>query len=187
MSSAREVCVDASLAVKVVVAEPDSDKAEALFEEWANEGTLLIAPAFFAVETDSILRQKVALRKELTPEQTEAAFAKLQALPIQQISMPGQRQRAWEVATDPWGVEDVSMVVLDLKTLYSDTAKLSRLPEYLEKTLDLAGEGNAVVLTGVGPVWLYLKIAHALHGKAKKLIYRSPVTGDVAIFDHDPF
>ncbi len=100
MSSAREVCVDASLAVKVVVAEPDSDKAEALFEEWANEGTLLIAPAFFAVETDSILRQKVALRKELTPEQTEAAFAKLQALPIQQISMPGQRQRAWEVATE---------------------------------------------------------------------------------------
>ncbi|MGH8007324.1 MAG: CRISPR-associated protein Csx3, partial [Candidatus Binatia bacterium] len=44
-----------------------------------------------------------------------------------------------------------------------------------------------VVLTGAGPVWLYLKIAHALHGKAKKLIYRSPVTDDVVIFDHDPF
>jgi hypothetical protein len=44
-----------------------------------------------------------------------------------------------------------------------------------------------VVLTGAGPVWLYLKIAHVLHGKAKRLIYRSPVTGDVIIFDHDPF
>ena len=32
-----------------------------------------------------------------------------------------------------------------------------------------------------------LRIAHALHGKAKRLIYRSPVTGDVVIFDHDPF
>jgi predicted nucleic acid-binding protein len=76
--------VDASLAVKVVVTEPGSDKADALFDQWSNEGIQLIAPAFFAVETDSILRQKVILRKELTPEQVETAFAKLQTLPIQQ-------------------------------------------------------------------------------------------------------
>jgi len=25
-----------------------------------------------------------------------------------------------------------------------------------------------------------------LHGKARKLIYRSPVTGDLVIFDHSP-
>jgi hypothetical protein len=31
----------------------------------------------------------------------------------------------------------------------------------------------------------FLKIAHALHGKAKKLVYRSPVTGDVVILDHE--
>jgi hypothetical protein len=31
------------------------------------------------------------------------------------------------------------------------------------------------------------KVAHALHGKAKQLIYRSPVIGDVVIFAHDPF
>jgi len=43
------------------------------------------------------------------------------------------------------------------------------------------------VLTGAAPVWLYLRVAHALHGKARKLIYRSPVTGDVAIFDHSRF
>jgi predicted nucleic acid-binding protein len=100
MSPATEVCVDASLAVKVVVPESDSDKADALFDEWAKEGKQLIAPAFFEVETDSILRQKVALRKELTLEQAGAAFAKLQALPIQQIRMQGQRQRAWEIATE---------------------------------------------------------------------------------------
>jgi hypothetical protein len=56
----------------------------------------------------------------------------------------------------------------------------------LQKALSLAGEGNDVILTGQAPVWLYLKIAHALHGKAKKLIYRSLVTGDVVIFDHSP-
>jgi predicted nucleic acid-binding protein len=98
MNPVQEVCVDASVAVKVVVTEPDSEKADALFDEWATEGRQLIAPAFFEVETDSILRQKVALRKELTREQAEAAFAKLQTLPIQQMAVLGQRQRAWEVA-----------------------------------------------------------------------------------------
>ncbi len=77
--------------------------------------------------------------------------------------------------------------LIDLNSLYTNTAKLSFLPEYLEKALELAGQGNEVILTGAAPVWLYLKIAHALHGKAKKLVYRSPVTGDVVIFDHDPF
>jgi predicted nucleic acid-binding protein len=100
MSPAKEVCVDASLAVKVVVTEPDSDKADALFDEWATDEKQLIAPAFFDVETDSILRQKVMLRKELTLEQASSAFVKLQALPIQQFAVPGQRQRAWEIAAD---------------------------------------------------------------------------------------
>lgn len=82
----------------------------------------------------------------------------------------------------------MKQITLNLETLYSstDTAKLAHLEEYTKKALDLAGEGNEVILTGAGPVWLYLKIAHALHGKARRLIYRSPVTGDVVIFDHSP-
>ncbi len=79
------------------------------------------------------------------------------------------------------------MVLIDLKELYGETAKLSLLTEYLQRAVRLAGEGNEVVLTGAAPVWLYLKVAHALHGKARKLLYRSPVTGEVVIFDHDPY
>ncbi|MBI5604007.1 MAG: hypothetical protein HY879_11685 [Deltaproteobacteria bacterium] len=79
------------------------------------------------------------------------------------------------------------MIILDTSKLYSDTAKLNDLGQYIAEAQGLAGEGNEVVLTGKAPVWLYLAVAHALHGKAKKLIYRSPVTGDVMIFDHDPF
>ena len=79
------------------------------------------------------------------------------------------------------------MIIVDLQTLYGEIAKLSLLPQYLEQALAAAGEGQEIVLTGPAPVWLYLTIAHALHGKAKRLIYRSPVTGDVVIFDHDPF
>lgn len=78
------------------------------------------------------------------------------------------------------------MIEINIETLYTDTAKLSDLESYLHKARTLAGDGNEVILTGAAPVWLYLKIAHALHGKARRLIYRSPVTGDLIIFDHSP-
>ncbi len=77
--------------------------------------------------------------------------------------------------------------MINVEELYEETAKLSKIDTYIKKALEQAGEGNEVVLTGPGPVWLYLKIAHALHGKALRLIYRSPVTGDVVIFDHSPY
>jgi CRISPR-associated Csx3 family protein len=79
-------------------------------------------------------------------------------------------------------------ITIRVSRLYVSTsnAKLADLQRYVEKVLDLAGEGNEVVLTGQGPIWLYLKIAHALHGVVRKLTYRSPVTGDVVIFDHSP-
>lgn len=79
------------------------------------------------------------------------------------------------------------MIIIDLSTLYTTTAKLSELPEYQAEALKIAGEGCDVTLTGAAPVWLYLRIAHALHGKARKLYYSSPVTGEVLVFDHDPF
>jgi predicted nucleic acid-binding protein len=42
----------------------------------------------------------VLLRTELTSQEAEVAFAKLQALPIEDTSLPGLRQRAWEIAKD---------------------------------------------------------------------------------------
>jgi len=78
-------------------------------------------------------------------------------------------------------------VIINIEELYSGQAKLGKLSEYVQKALQLAGEGNEVIITGQAPIWLYLKIAHALHGKALKLIYRSPVTGDVEIFNHSPY
>ena len=82
-----------------------------------------------------------------------------------------------------------SSVKITLSELYKDSenAKLSGLKTYVEKALSIAGEGNEVILTGKAPVWLYLAVAHALHGKARKLIYNSPASQSVVIFDHDPF
>ncbi|MBW2570283.1 MAG: hypothetical protein JRE47_13200 [Deltaproteobacteria bacterium] len=79
------------------------------------------------------------------------------------------------------------MILIDLETFYTESAKLLALPTYIEKAIKQAGEGKKIILTGKAPVWLYLSVAHALHGKAKKLTYRSPVTGDVVIFDHNPY
>ncbi|MDP2604155.1 MAG: CRISPR-associated protein Csx3 [Deltaproteobacteria bacterium] len=81
----------------------------------------------------------------------------------------------------------MATITIDLKHLYGQTAKLDELSSYVLGAQQLAGEGNEVVLTGQAPIWLYLKVAHALHGRVRKLSYNSPVTGDVVIFDHDPF
>ena len=78
-------------------------------------------------------------------------------------------------------------VKINLETFYQNTAKLADMDKYIQKVQQMDVNGREVVLTGQAPIWLYLKIAHALHGKAKKLIYESPVTGKVVIFDHDPF
>ncbi|MBU0701479.1 CRISPR-associated protein Csx3 [bacterium] len=79
------------------------------------------------------------------------------------------------------------IVTIDLHTLFNETAKLSELDSYIQQAKKLAEEGQEVVLTGAAPVWLYLKVAHSLHGKARRLTYSSPVTGAVVIFDHNPF
>ena len=79
-------------------------------------------------------------------------------------------------------------MTLDLSTLYAatGTAKLADLPAYEARVQDLIPPGVDVTLSGNGPVWLYLRLAHALHGRARKLFYDSPVTGLVEIFNHDP-
>jgi hypothetical protein len=79
------------------------------------------------------------------------------------------------------------MKIIDVSNLFDELAKIDELASYIDNVLRIAGKGEEIVLTGKAPIWLYLSVAHALHGIAKKLIYRSPVTGDVLIFDHDPF
>ncbi len=79
-------------------------------------------------------------------------------------------------------------MTLDLSTLYAATgqAKLASMDDYVKAALEAVPPGSDVTLTGPGPVWLYLKIAHALHGRARILTYTSPVTGPVEIFNHNP-
>ncbi len=79
-------------------------------------------------------------------------------------------------------------MTFDLSILYAatSTAKLADLPAYEARVKELVPPGSDVTLTGPGPVWLYLRLAHALHGRARVLTYNSPVTGPVEIFSHNP-
>lgn len=79
-------------------------------------------------------------------------------------------------------------MTLDISTLYqaTGTAKLADLPAYEAAAKAAVQHGAEVTLTGPGPVWLYLRLAHSLHGIARTLSYDSPVTGQVTVFDHNP-
>jgi hypothetical protein len=80
------------------------------------------------------------------------------------------------------------MKTIDVSQFYAatGTAKLADLPAYEARVRELAPPGADVTLTGNGPIWLYLRLAHAVHGRARKLFYLSPVTGPVEIFNHNP-
>jgi hypothetical protein len=79
-------------------------------------------------------------------------------------------------------------MTLDLSQLYAAdvSAKLARLDAYVAAACATIPPGGDVTLTGPAPVWLYLRLAHALHGRVRSLSYTSPVSGEVTIFDHTP-
>ena len=72
-------------------------------------------------------------------------------------------------------------IVIDVSKLYVGTAKIADLPTMTAGAKWEAGLGNDVVLTGPGPVWLYLNIAAALFWRAKTITYTSPASGDVPV------
>jgi len=99
----NKVCIDASLVLKLVLNEPDSGVAEALFAYWQAEGYTFIAPAFCPAEVDTVLRRKTVVGRQgerLAPEQAQAAFEAALAIPLKIITHPKLRRRAWELARE---------------------------------------------------------------------------------------
>jgi DNA phosphorothioation-dependent restriction protein DptG len=64
------VVVDASLALKWILAELDSSKAVMQLEQWTNEGISVIAPALFTYEVTNALHRQVVAGK-LTYEEAK--------------------------------------------------------------------------------------------------------------------
>ena len=87
------VCVDASLTFKLVVDEPDSTLAHALWVEWQLAEVTIIAPTLWAYEMPSALRKRVhrgLLPAELEEDLVEAALG----LPVRLLRPAGLHRRA---------------------------------------------------------------------------------------------
>lgn len=93
----RQICVDASFALKLVLDEPGSEQVAALWAAWTAEGAALIAPCHLAFEVTSVIRNHV-YRREISAEVGQQAF---EAFLTQEIELrhPGDLEvRAWELA-----------------------------------------------------------------------------------------
>lgn len=91
------ICIDASLALKLVLPEPDSDQAAVEWENWASAGMEITAPYLFVYETSSVLRNRV-YRQELTQKESDDALGILAGLPITYLHPLTIQQSAWELA-----------------------------------------------------------------------------------------
>ena len=80
------VCVDASVAAKWVLPEPDSDLASDLYARIVADGDSIIAPPHMGVEVVNTIRKKVR-RREISPADSEDALSAFLALPIS-IAIP---------------------------------------------------------------------------------------------------
>jgi predicted nucleic acid-binding protein len=106
------VCIDASVAVKLVVQEPYSDRAASLWRGWIREDIERVAPSFFPFEVASTIRRKY-VRRQLTEEEAEEAFEVFTALDFVVLEPKALLKEAWDMAKE-----------LGLPTLY-DTAYLA--------------------------------------------------------------
>lgn len=94
---AARVCIDASLALMLLLLDDLSPRVEDLWRYWTQEGVERVtAPLFFA-EVTSVLREHV-YHKRLHPEEGEAAFVSFMRLQVRSLSPITLQPRAWSLA-----------------------------------------------------------------------------------------
>jgi len=92
-------CVDASIVIKLVVEEPGSDLADALWAQWIQQDVQIVAPALLRYEITAVLRKKV-YRGQLSKEIANMALtAALDLKGIEYIDSPVLHLRALELAS----------------------------------------------------------------------------------------
>jgi predicted nucleic acid-binding protein len=95
----RQACIDASVALKLVVDEDDSEAARVLWRQWARAGVRAIAPPLFPFECVSALR-RMTVRGDLRAEDAAGARDRLLAMPVRLVSPRSLFTRAWELAVE---------------------------------------------------------------------------------------
>ena len=93
------VCVDASLVLKLVLPEPDSQRVQDLFEEWAREGVELLSPALLFYEVTSAL-VRAAVTGRIRPKMAFQCLEFVLGLPILLVGDPSLHRDAFSIATE---------------------------------------------------------------------------------------
>ncbi|MDQ7829987.1 MAG: type II toxin-antitoxin system VapC family toxin [Armatimonadota bacterium] len=112
-----EVCVDASLVLKLVLPETKSDVVREHWKAWQAEGTEPIAPWLWLFEAHAVLRRKVA-RGELLDMEAQDAWRTLRRQGIRTAHPRGLFDRAWAIAAvlgRPTTYDTVYLAVAELR------------------------------------------------------------------------
>ena len=89
----RGVVVDASVLLKLLLPEKESEAVRRQWGEWLEQDSMIAAPFLLAYEVVSVLRNKV-FRGELPVEAGEAAFLAFQAQEISLLHPEGIEEKA---------------------------------------------------------------------------------------------
>lgn len=93
------VCIDASLAIKLVVWESFSDIALALWQNWIENSVECVAPPIFPFEVSSVIWNKYT-RKQLTAEEAERAFNLFTKVNFVILAPEALLKEAWDMAKE---------------------------------------------------------------------------------------
>ncbi len=91
------MCIDASVALKLVVVEEDSDVARSLWRQWSRDDLWPVAPALLLFECVSALRRLVA-RGILHERAAQTALQRLLEMPIGLPAPDDLVKTTWELA-----------------------------------------------------------------------------------------
>jgi predicted nucleic acid-binding protein len=92
------ICVDSGIALKLILNEPDSPKAETLWRSWLSANRRLVAPPLFPIEITAVIRKHVH-RGLITQTYGVAALHKALDFKVSLVSYPDLQLHAYELAT----------------------------------------------------------------------------------------
>ena len=87
------ICVDAGIVLKLVLNEPDSPKAEAFWQHWAQNGVRPMAPSLFPYEITAVIRKAIR-QNRLSAPLGQQALRQALAFGVRLYTFPGIHERA---------------------------------------------------------------------------------------------
>ena len=137
------VCIDASLALRLLLPTDQEPLADPLLQDWDQSGTEIMSTPLLDVEVTSAIRRLVYMRKVL-PQQGEEAYRLYRDLGVTILNPPELTGRAWSLA-----VEYNHMRTSDLQYLAAAEVEDCELWTADRKLVDLTkGKANRVKWLG---------------------------------------